>query len=159
MYNTNNTIRREEGGNKSDSGPGNRLEIDSKFRSRITKIQIQSAYIPFYLHTPYIPIPLTKKYNTFYPHPIVSERNTQRSIKDACLRWRQRLKRLRNLLLPPQPRLPEDLRRRLEVLHPLCQKSRAQDDGVVAHDVLMVVHVGGAVFAEEAVDGFAWACR
>lgn len=61
---------------------------------------------------------------------------------------------MRNLLLPPQPILAVNLRRRLELR---LQQARPQHDLVVAHGLLRVVHVCGAVLAVEAVD--ALACR
>lgn len=59
---------------------------------------------------------------------------------------------MRNLLLPPQPILAVNLRRRLEIS---LQQARPQHDLVLAHGLLSVVHVCGAVLAVEAVDALA----
>lgn len=61
-----------------------------------------------------------------------------------------------NLLLPRKSVLAKDLGGRLEALATLGQETSAQDDGVIAHNGLVVVDVGGAVGAVVAVDVLAW---
>ena len=60
---------------------------------------------------------------------------------------------MRHLRLPGETVLAEDLGRDLEILGALQQAGA--DDDLVAEDGLVVVHVGGAVGAVVAVDGFA----
>ena len=64
---------------------------------------------------------------------------------------RHNIERLRNLL-PLHLVLAVDLGRNIEVFSGLWEQSRAEDRGVGAHDVLMVVNGTGAVRAMEAVD-------
>lgn len=59
---------------------------------------------------------------------------------------------LGNLLLPAETILSEDLGCGLEGLAGLGEDTCAEDDGVVTHDGLVVVDVGGAVGAVVAVD-------
>ena len=64
------------------------------------------------------------------------------------LRRRHLFKSLRNLLLPPKPRLAINLRRRLEpcTKTAVVEKHSAQND-IIVHDVLLVIYVCGAVLA------------
>lgn len=69
-------------------------------------------------------------------------------------RW-QRLKGVRNLLLPRHLGLAVNLRAGLEVLALAAEEHGARNDGVGAHDLLVVVDVGRAVGAVVAVHGLA----
>jgi len=60
---------------------------------------------------------------------------------------------MRNLRLPAQPILPENLRRHLEMVASFQQAGA--DDDLVAQDGLVVVEVRGAVGAVVAVYGLA----
>lgn len=71
------------------------------------------------------------------------------------LRRRQSLEGLRNLLLPLQLGLAIDFGADVEILAAFRQQGGTEDDGVWAHDLLMVVDVGGAVWAIVAVDRLA----
>ena len=65
---------------------------------------------------------------------------------------RHNLKSMRNLLLPPKPRLPINLSRRLEVgteRAVLAAEENSVQDGQVGDGLLDVVGVDGAGFAEE----------
>ena len=62
---------------------------------------------------------------------------------------------MRQLRLPPQPILAEDLSGNGPLLAAV-EESGADDDLVVAHDGLVVVDVGGAVGAVVAVDWVAY---
>lgn len=70
-------------------------------------------------------------------------------IESQHLRRRHRLKSLRYLLLPPEPRLAVNLRRRLQsrAKSAVVQKHSAKDDCVGAESLLVVVYVRGAVLA------------
>jgi hypothetical protein len=72
------------------------------------------------------------------------------------LRRRQSLERLRDLFLPPQSCLAEDLSSGLQSsIKALLEQASAQHDGIVAHDFLVVVDMRGAVLAKVAVDTLA----
>ena len=69
---------------------------------------------------------------------------------------RKNLKGGGNLLLPAHLVLAEDLGTDWEALAALGQKTCADDDCIVPHDLLMVIRVRGAVGAVVAVDALAW---
>lgn len=73
------------------------------------------------------------------------------------LRRRHNIKAGRNLLLPGQTILAENLRAGSKLLEPLVQQSSPEHNLVGPQSLLGVVHVCGAVLAVVAVDRFAWA--
>lgn len=93
------------------------------------------------------------------PPAFISHQNRKsRSQLASHLRRREDIEGLGNFGLPAELVLAVDLGGDRELLAGVGRDAGAGDDGVRAHNLLVVVDVGGAVRAVVAVDGVACGC-